>query len=49
MQSELACASTQANPSWPHEAKCAYMRRLVRGLTGPLPKRLQARAAALGF
>ncbi|KAK9906424.1 hypothetical protein WJX75_001618 [Coccomyxa subellipsoidea] len=39
----------QANPSWPHEAKCAYMRRLVRGLTGPLPKRLQARAAALGF
>ncbi len=42
-------ALLQANPSWPHEAKCSYLRRLVKDLTGPLPKRLQARAAVLDF
>ncbi|CAL8462478.1 g2011 [Coccomyxa elongata] len=51
MQSHLqrSLRMLQANPSWPHEAKCNLLRRLAKDLTGPLPKRLQARAAALGF
>lgn len=47
--SEADWCMLQGNPSWPHKAKCDHLRRLAKDLTGPLPKRLQARAAALGF
>lgn len=39
----------EANPSMKHEQKLLFMRRLVRNLTGPLPKRLEGRVAVLDF